>query len=54
MKEFYKYVLTNTQSGKIDKETSLKILNMFNEKTKKEDIAIIGLSYKFPDADNKD
>lgn len=61
MDNIYKYIVENLSLGKVEKQTAIQILSMLKQKEaeveeKKNicDIAIIGLSAKFPMADNAD
>lgn len=57
MNNLYKYILENVSSKKIEKQVAIKILEMLKQEKlsqPKEDIAIIGMSAKFPMAENTD
>ncbi|MET1168019.1 beta-ketoacyl synthase N-terminal-like domain-containing protein, partial [Bacillus velezensis] len=52
MEKVYKHVVENIASGKIDKVTGIQVINLLKqeEAIHQEDIAVIGMSLKFPHA----
>lgn len=55
MREFARIIIENTVNGKIDKVVGAEILQAIKmQKSDKNDIAIIGMSARFPDAKNID
>ncbi|MGA4722142.1 SDR family NAD(P)-dependent oxidoreductase [Fictibacillus nanhaiensis] len=54
MDKVYKYIVENIQSGNIQKQTAIDVIKMLknNDRSELHDIAIIGISSKFPKADS--
>lgn len=50
-RDFYRYVLTKVQDGKIDKETSANLLQMHEKEINRDEYAIVGIAYDFPNTD---
>ncbi|MGG1149686.1 SDR family NAD(P)-dependent oxidoreductase [Bacillus wiedmannii] len=53
MNKIYKYIVENIQSGNIQKKTAIDVIKMLksNDQSELHDIAIIGVSSRFPKAD---
>jgi iturin family lipopeptide synthetase B len=56
MKEIYKRIIENTSTGNIKKQTSVEIIKLLKEydEDRIDDIAVIGMSVKYPSAENAD